>query len=148
MVYMKPKLNVLDSFTTKVPFIETSPLIYSADQWTSFYIIGNSVIKELRPSYDDNLNIMWTIYELSIEAVFQLGQAFSHDLRCEQSGIRSNPKKSWVQPGAVACTCNPAILEAQLPTGVRLKSVWGNSSSLGGWIVRPPVLRAWLNTET
>ena len=27
--------------------IETSPFIYSANQWTGFYMIGTSVIKEL-----------------------------------------------------------------------------------------------------
>ena len=29
--------------------MEISPLICSADQWTGFYMIGTSILKELRP---------------------------------------------------------------------------------------------------
>ena len=31
--------------------IETSPLIYKANQWTGFYIIGTSVMKELNSNH-------------------------------------------------------------------------------------------------
>ena len=37
-------------------------------------------------------------------------------------------------PGVVACTYNPATLEAQFGKGVGLVSVGGNSPSIGGWI--------------
>ena len=37
-----------NSFMTQVPVIETSPVIRSANQWTGFYMIGNSVMKELK----------------------------------------------------------------------------------------------------
>ena len=66
-----------------------------------------------------------------MEVVFQLGQLFLRVVCCEQSGIRPNPKKRRVQPGIVACTCNPATLETELRNGVGLKPVGGNSSSLG-----------------
>ena len=38
-------------------------------------------------------------------------------------------------PGVVACTCNPAALEAEFRNGVGSIPVGGNSPSLGGWIV-------------
>ena len=39
--------TTFNSFMTEVPIIETSPLIFRANQWTGFYIIGTSVMKEL-----------------------------------------------------------------------------------------------------
>ena len=39
------------------------------------------------------------------------------------------------RPGVVACTCNPATLEAEFRNGVGSIPVGGNSSSIGGWIV-------------
>ena len=47
---------------------------------------------------------------------------------------------SWNQPGVVACTCNPAFLMAQFWDGVGLIPVGGNSPSIGGWIMWPPVI--------
>ena len=38
-------------------------------------------------------------------------------------------------PGVVACTCNPATLEAEFRNGVGSIPVGGNSPSIGGWIV-------------
>ena len=39
---------VFNSFMTEVPYdVETSQLISSANQWSAFYMIGNSVMKEL-----------------------------------------------------------------------------------------------------
>ena len=38
-------------------------------------------------------------------------------------------------PGVVACTCNPATLEAEFRNGVGLIPVGGNSPSIGGGIV-------------
>ena len=39
---------IFNSFMTEVPIIiETSPFICSANQWTDFYMVGTSVIKEL-----------------------------------------------------------------------------------------------------
>ena len=39
---------VFNSFMKEAPYdVETSPLISSANQWSAFYMIGNSVIKEL-----------------------------------------------------------------------------------------------------
>ena len=38
-------------------------------------------------------------------------------------------------PGVVACTCNPATLEAKFRNSVSLIPVEGNSPSIGGWIV-------------
>ena len=35
----------------------------------------------------------------------------------------------------VACTCNPATLEAEFQNGVGSIPVGGNSPSIGGWIV-------------
>ena len=37
--------------------------------------------------------------------------------------------------GVVACTCNPATLEAEFRNGVGSLPVGGNSPSIGGWIV-------------
>ena len=38
-----------NSFMTEVPYyIETSPLISSANQWTGFSMVGASVLKELK----------------------------------------------------------------------------------------------------
>ena len=45
------------------------------------------------------------------------------------------------RPGAVACTYNPATLEAEFRNGVRSMPVGGNSPSIGGWIVWPPVIQ-------
>ena len=38
-------------------------------------------------------------------------------------------------PGAVACTCNPATLEAEFRNGVGSVQVEGNRPSISGWIV-------------
>ena len=38
-------------------------------------------------------------------------------------------------PGVVACTCNPATMEAEFRDGVGSIPVWGNGPSIGGWIV-------------
>ena len=35
--------------------IENSPLICSANQWTSFYIIGTSVMKELNRTFSKSV---------------------------------------------------------------------------------------------
>ena len=39
------------------------------------------------------------------------------------------------KPDVVACTCNPATLEAEFRNGVGSVPVGGNSPSIGGWIV-------------
>ena len=39
------------------------------------------------------------------------------------------------------CTCNPATLEAKFWNGVGLIVVGGKSSSIGGWIVWPPLIQ-------
>ena len=44
-------------------------------------------------------------------------------------------------PGVVACTCNPATVEAEFRNGVGSIPVGGNSPSIGRWIVRPPVIQ-------
>ena len=44
-------------------------------------------------------------------------------------------------PGVVACTCNPAALEAEFRNSVGSVPVGGNSPSIGGWIVWPPVIQ-------
>ena len=46
-----------------------------------------------------------------------------------------------IRPGVVACTYIPATLEAKFRNGVGLIPVGGNSPSIGGWIVRPPVIQ-------
>ena len=38
-------------------------------------------------------------------------------------------------PGVVACTCNPATLEAEFRNGVSLIPVGSNSLLIGGWFV-------------
>ena len=43
--------------------------------------------------------------------------------------------------GVVACTCDPATLEAEFQNGVGLIPVGGNSPSIGGYIVWPPVIQ-------
>ena len=40
-----------------------------------------------------------------------------------------------VWPSIVACTCNPATLEAEFWNGVGLIPVGDNSPSISGWIV-------------
>ena len=47
----------------------------------------------------------------------------------------------FIQPGVVACTCNPATLEAEFRNGVGSVPVGDNSPSIGGWIVWPPVIQ-------
>ena len=42
------QIMLYNSFMTQVPVIETSPVICSANQWTGFYMIVNSVMKELK----------------------------------------------------------------------------------------------------
>ena len=42
------QIMLYSSFMTQVPVIETSPVICGANQWTGFYMIGNSVMKELK----------------------------------------------------------------------------------------------------
>ena len=42
------QIMLYNSCMTQVPVIETSPVICSANQWTGFYMIGNSVMKELK----------------------------------------------------------------------------------------------------
>ena len=39
------------------------------------------------------------------------------------------------KPGVVACTCNPATLEAEFWNGMSSIPVGGNSPSIGWWIV-------------
>ena len=39
------------------------------------------------------------------------------------------------------CTCNPAALEADFQNGVDSIPVAGNSPSIGGWILWPPVIQ-------
>ena len=47
--FWKLILFLLNSFMMEAPYhIETSPLICSANQWTGFYMIGPSVMKELK----------------------------------------------------------------------------------------------------
>ena len=46
-----------------------------------------------------------------------------------------NTKKVKQRPGVVACTCNPATLEAEFRNGAGSIPVGGNSPSIGGWIV-------------
>ena len=41
-------------------------------------------------------------------------------------------KTKSIQPGVVACTCNPATLEAEFRNGVGSVPVGGNSPSIGG----------------
>ena len=38
---------LFNSFMTEVTNVETSPLICRANQWTGFYMIGTSIMKEL-----------------------------------------------------------------------------------------------------
>ena len=45
-----PIFGCLNSFTTKILIIETNPLICTVNQWTAFYMIGNSVMKEVKVS--------------------------------------------------------------------------------------------------
>lgn len=46
--------------------------------------------------------------------------------------------------GVLACTCNPPTLDAEFWNRVGSKLVMGNSPSIDGWIMGPPVV---LNTE-
>ena len=48
---------------------------------------------------------------------------------------RSSRSKVFCKTGVVACTCNPATLEAEFRNGVGSVPVGGNSPSIGGWIV-------------
>ena len=47
--------------------IETNPLICSENQWTGFYIIGTSVMKELK----DNTNQLVLVSSIFTEAALQ-----------------------------------------------------------------------------
>ena len=48
LIYVVPKSFYLSLFHDESPcHIETSPLICSANQWTGFYMIENSAMKEL-----------------------------------------------------------------------------------------------------
>ena len=52
-------------------------------------------------------------------------------------GRKYNSDQWWNndRPGVVACTCNPATLEAEFRNRVGSIPVGGNSPSIGGWIV-------------
>ena len=52
-------------------------------------------------------------------------------------------KPSWQKhrPVVVACTCNPATLEAKFRYAVASIPADGNSLSIVGWIVWPPVIQ-------
>ena len=43
------------------------------------------------------------------------------------------------KPGVMTCYCNPATLETEFRNGVGSIPVGGNSPSIGGWIVWPPI---------
>ena len=55
----------------------------------------------------------------------------------------------WIHPfqvrvvlsGVVACTCNPATLDAEFRNGVGSISVGGNGLLIGGWTVWQPVIQ-------
>ena len=44
-------------------------------------------------------------------------------------------------PSVVACTCNLAASKVKFWNGVGSTPVGDNSPSIGGWIVRPPVIQ-------
>ena len=48
---------------------------------------------------------------------------------------RCSPVLLFYRSGVVACTCNPATVEAEFRNGVGSIPVGGNSPSIGGWIV-------------
>ena len=69
--------------------IETSPLICSANQWTGFYMITVSVLKELNPW--KFFLFPWTIYSLLvITSSLKL-----HDYHCKTNCYISFNSKTW-----------------------------------------------------
>ena len=73
------------------------------------------------------------------EAYLEPSQRSMKESFCENSSIvdvvLSSSKYASVKPDVVACTCNPAILEAEFPNGVGSVPVGDNSPSIGEWIV-------------
>ena len=59
--------------------------------------------------------------------------AITGDCQLRPSSVPLIYITNW--PGVVACTCNPATLEAEFRNGVVPIPVGSNSSSIGGWIV-------------
>ena len=59
-------------------------------------------------------------------------------------------KHGRVQPeqGVVTCTCNPATLVAVFRNGVSSIPFGVNSSSIGGWVLWPPVIQHYDRTLT
>ena len=47
LVFKGNQIRVINSFMTGPYHIEPNPLTCSANQWTRFYMIGTSVMKEL-----------------------------------------------------------------------------------------------------
>ena len=43
--------------------------------------------------------------------------------------------------GVVACTCNPATVDAEFQNGMGSVLVLGDRPSIGGWIMWPPVIQ-------
>ena len=56
------------------------------------------------------------------------------DLKTEVNDFKDNIEFTE-NVGVVACTCNPATLEAEFRNGVGSVPVGRNSPSIGGWIV-------------
>ena len=48
---------------------------------------------------------------------------------------QTKQNQNQTKPGVVACTCNPATLEAEFQNRVGSIPVGGNSPSIGGWIL-------------
>ena len=53
------RMNILLTFMTEAVHIETSPLIYRANQWTGFYMVPASVMKELSKFTTSQWNKYW-----------------------------------------------------------------------------------------
>ena len=64
---------IINSFMAEVPpyHIETSPLICSANEWTGFYMIRTSVMKELTLSFQNDNNKKETV---KLEVSAKLGR--------------------------------------------------------------------------
>ena len=50
-------MTKINSFMTEVHHIETSQMKCRVNQWTGFYMIGTSVMKELKPTIKFESNV-------------------------------------------------------------------------------------------
>ena len=134
---------------TKYPYLHKRKPSASVIQW--FLFLSSIPIQNL--GYSNNQIfyaslikggcLFWCVLIVNVIVItkrvfymrFHFGRNEFCSVRCLVNLFTSNT------PGVVACTCNPATLEAEFRNGAGSVPVGGNSSFIGGWIVFLPVIQ-------